>query len=217
MKIKRNGFTIVEMLMVIGVLAVLTAIVTTAASSAVRQARTRRIEAMRMMVQTGIATYRAQRGHWPPKGGKLDKWSDDGLEKQGEHVAYLGDEEYDKTMTFLVKECVDKSKSPIMDVSGLSVATRSAANAGGHGQDFRSAVAKNKRHGATLKVSEMVFGYSAAEDHAVPDWGQDRGKLAEKAGRFYRFIVKYNADSDSITVMTQSSYADKTGKKWDPK
>ncbi|MBR0313345.1 MAG: prepilin-type N-terminal cleavage/methylation domain-containing protein, partial [Oscillospiraceae bacterium] len=64
MKIKRNGFTIVEMLMVIGVLAVLTAIVTTAASSAVRQARTRRIEAMRMMVQTGIATYRAQRGHW---------------------------------------------------------------------------------------------------------------------------------------------------------
>ena len=201
MKIRRNGFTIVEMLMVIGVLAVLTAIVTTAASSAVRQARTRRAEAMRMVIQTGIATYHAQRGHWPPKsGGKLQSWSDNGLDSPGEHVDYLSDEEYDKMMAFLVKECVDKSKSPVMDVSGLTVATRSAANRGdkrGYGQDFRTAVAKNKRHGTTLKVSEMVFGYTTAKD-----------------GFFRRFVVKYNADSDSVTVMTQEQYQNETHLTW---
>ncbi len=200
MKIRRNGFTIVEMLMVIGVLAILTAIITTAASSAVRQARSRRAEAMRMVLQTGIATYHAQRGNWPPKGGTLDSWSDDGIGRQGVHVAYLSDESYDKMMTFLVKECVDRSKSPIMDVSGFTVATRAAASRSdkkGYGQDFRSAVAKNKKHGATLKVSEMVFGYTTTKD-----------------GHFRRFVVKYNADSDSVAVLTQEQYYNQTGLTW---
>ena len=41
----RRGFTIVEMLMVVGVLAVLMGIVTTAATAAIRQARDRRTAA----------------------------------------------------------------------------------------------------------------------------------------------------------------------------
>ena len=204
MKIRRNGFTIVEMLMVIAVLAVLTGIVTTAAASAIRQARTRRAEAMRMVIQNGIATYRAQRGHWPPKsGGDLQKWSDDGLDRQGAHVDYLSNEEYDKMMSFLVKECVNKTASPVMDVSGLTVATRSSANRGdgkGYGQDFRSAVAKNKKHGSTLKVNEMVFGYSTT-----------------KEGYFRRYVVKYNADSDSVTVLTQDQYYNETNRRWPDK
>ena len=40
----KKGFTIVEMLMVIGVLAILMGIVTTAASAAIKQARSRRME-----------------------------------------------------------------------------------------------------------------------------------------------------------------------------
>ena len=44
------GFTIVEMLMVIGILAVLMGIVTTAASAAIRQARERRTEASKQII-----------------------------------------------------------------------------------------------------------------------------------------------------------------------
>ena len=65
------GFTIVEMLMVIGILAVLMGIVTTAASAAIRQARERRTEASKQIIQSGIASYLAQKNHWPPKGGQL--------------------------------------------------------------------------------------------------------------------------------------------------
>ena len=47
---RRRGFTIVEMLMVIAVLGILLGIVTTAASSAIRQARVKRAEAMRTVL-----------------------------------------------------------------------------------------------------------------------------------------------------------------------
>ena len=88
---KRRGFTIVELLMVIAVLGVLTGIITTAASSAIRQARSRRAQAIKMVIQNGIATYRAQYNYWPPKGGRLNDWSDNGL-KSGKHVDYLENE-----------------------------------------------------------------------------------------------------------------------------
>ena len=51
------GFTIVEMLMVIGILAVLMGIVTTAASAAIRQARERRTEASKQIIQSRISSY----------------------------------------------------------------------------------------------------------------------------------------------------------------
>ena len=63
MRVKRNGFTIVEMLMVIGVLAILTGIVTVAATSAIRQARVRRADALANILQNGIATFYAQNGY----------------------------------------------------------------------------------------------------------------------------------------------------------
>ena len=56
----KKGFTIVEMLMVIGVLAILMGIVTTAASAAIKQARSRRMVAVQGVIQAGIATYRSQ-------------------------------------------------------------------------------------------------------------------------------------------------------------
>ena len=48
------GFTIVEMLMVIGILAVLMGIVTTAASAAIRQARERRTEASKQISRVSL-------------------------------------------------------------------------------------------------------------------------------------------------------------------
>ena len=154
------GFTIVEMLMVIGILAVLMGIVTTAASAAIRQARERRTEASKQIIQSGIASYLAQKNHWPPKGGQLQDWADNGL-GSGKRVDFLSADQYDKMMYELAKVSVgSRQASPVMDFNGVVVATRTAASkAGGRGQNFSEAIKKNKKHGSTIKLGDMVFGY----------------------------------------------------------
>ena len=194
----KKGFTIVEMLMVIGVLAILMGIVTTAASAAIKQARSRRMVAVQGVIQAGIATYRSQYDAWPPENGQLDKWASNGLSGKsnngvdsGRHIAFLSADQYDEMMYELAKVSVGQSgASPVLDVTGISVARRSAANAKtGRGMEFNEAIKKNKKHGATYDLKEMAFGY------ITPD-----------KGYFRRFVVQYNADSDSITVMTQDEY-----------
>ena len=199
MRVKRNGFTIVEMLMVIGVLAILTGLVTVAATSAIRQARVRRADALANILQNGIATFYAQNGYWPPKkSGQLQTWAEDGLDakytNKGLHAATLEDDDYDELMYSLVRMCLDGQSSPIMDVTGFTATAKSAAQkkdpATGlpkcYGQEVRNWVtakrAKNGR-GTSLRLSEMTFGYSE--------------KLK---GYFRRFKIKYNAESDSVTV-----------------
>ncbi|MGN0847623.1 MAG: type II secretion system protein [Kiritimatiellia bacterium] len=198
-RMRRQGFTIVEMLMVIGVLAILMGIVTTASSAAIRQARSRRMTAVKNVIQAGIATYRSQRDAWPPENGQLDKWSRDGISgdqvngvRSGRHLAFLSAEQYDDMMYELAKVSVGQTgASPVLDVTGIHVARKSAANSkAGRGMEFREAIKKNKKHGATYSLKDMSFGYQDAD-----------------TGYFRRFIVQYNADSDNITVMTQSEYS----------
>lgn len=196
---RKSGFTIVEMLMVVGVLAILMGIVSTAASAVIRHARNRKATAVKGVVQAGIATYRSQRDVWPPKGGQLNKWADDGLSgsqangvSSGNHVAFLSADQYDDMMYELAKVSVGETgASPVMDVMGISVARRSAASSGrGRGQEFSEAIKKNKRHGETYSLKEMAFGY-----------------ITEK-GYFRRFIVQYNVDADAVEVMSMSDYQD---------
>ena len=187
----RRGFTIVEMLMVVGVLAVLMGIVTTAATAAIRQARDRRTAAMKQVIQAGIGTHYAQKNYWPPKGGQLQSWADNGL-STGKHVDFLSADQYDTMMRELAKVSVgSKTVSPVMDFNGLTVTTRTAASRrNGRGQSFADAVKKHKKHGSTIKLADMVFGY-----------------LTKEQGYFRRYIVQYNADSDAVTVMTENDYA----------
>ncbi len=193
----KRGFTIVEMLMVIGILAILMGIVTTASSAAIRQARGRRMEAVKNVIQAGIATYRSQRDEWP---GELEDWAQKGWSgdqvngvNSGRHVAFLSAEQYDKMMYELAKVSVGQaSASPVMDVTGIYVARKAAASSKtGRGMEFREAIKKNKKHGATYSLSDMAFGYQTKDK-----------------GYFRRFLVQYNADSDSVTVMTIENFDD---------
>ena len=183
----RSGFTIVEMLVVIAVLAVLVGIVGTAATSAIRQARSRKAKALQQCVEVGIATYYAQKGYWPPKSGKIQQMADKGVDN-GKSSYTLTDAEYDAVMTELAKVSVKgKSAVPVMDITGLIVAPSAAANRKGTtGQEFREAVKKHKKHGSTLTLSQMVFGYQESS-----------------RGQFRRFRITYNAASDSVKVELQ--------------
>lgn len=198
---RRGGFTIVEMLMVVAVLGVLITIVTTAASSAMRQARDRKASALKATVRSGILAYKNQKGYYPPKSGALQKWADNGL-NGGKHVDYLSDSEYDQMMREIVSVSIKgTAATPVLDPTGLLViGAGGAGRKNVHGQEFKEAVKKNKAHGSTLTLSSMSFGY--------PESSQ---------GYFRRFVVKYNADTDDVTVLTQGEYQNATGNTWPAK
>ena len=62
---RKKGFTIIELLMVVAILATLLGIITTAVFASIRQARDRRTQAMRQTIQNGIAAYRQLKDRWP--------------------------------------------------------------------------------------------------------------------------------------------------------
>lgn len=196
---KKRGFTIVEMLMVIAVLAVLTGIVTTAATAVIRKSRVRKNEALRAALQAGIATYCQQEGYWPPgQSGTLQKWADDGLDakyrSKGVTVASLEESDYDELMNYIMTRCLNASGNPVMDVSGFTASRRAATSKRDsqdnlpmcYGEDVRSWVAKlraSNARGSVPKASDLAFGYSNSE-----------------RGYFRRFVIYYNSESDSVTV-----------------
>ena len=194
----KKGFTIVEMLMVIAVLAVLTGIVATAASSVIHKSRVRKNEALRAALQAGIATYCQQQGFWPPgKTGQLQKWADDGLDAEyrnkGVHVAALDDSSYDELMSAIMLVCLNNAGAPIMDASGFTAARKAATSTKGrdglpkcYGEDVRSWVAKvraSDARGSVPGVSQLAFGYSSSESRY-----------------FRRFKIYYNSEADNVTV-----------------
>lgn len=193
MRPNRKGFTIVELLMVIGVLGILVTIITTAASTAVRQSRARRTAAMMAVLQAGLETYYTQKGEWP---GKLQSWADKGNSGNTKiSVDYLDDKDADTVFQELVRESVKVGKSPLLDVAGLFVANSSnvkddRSEKPSYGMDFMKAIINGKHH-KKLKLANMAFGYTE-----------------KKTGWFRRFVIRYNFKTDSVTVMTQHEGTD---------
>lgn len=198
MKAKR-GFTIVELLIVIAVILTLAGITVVAATGAISSARGKRCEAMRVMLEQGLATYYAQEGKWP-----------DAIEKTingaNESVIKFDDNATDKIFQDLVGKAWGKGggkHSMLLDATGLYVCE--ASNCGNSnkgcfdshrdssdvayckgkgcrlGVDFGEAVKKNaKRH---IPLSNMAFGYPGPRE-----------------GKFCRFHISYNTRTDSVTV-----------------
>jgi len=191
----RRGFTIVEMLMVIGVLGILVTLVTVASTTVIRKSRVRRTDAMKYVLKAGFATYYTHRGEWP---GKLKTLCDDGPTSDFEKnkgYTYLDDTFADQAIRKLVDE--SRSGNPMLDISGLFVAkSDSASKKNTAGMDFRQAVLKNSR-GGKMAVAQMAFGYPESEK-----------------GHFRRFVIKYNFKTDTVDVMTQSDFATDEGSQW---
>ncbi len=181
----KKGFTIVEMLMVIAVLAILMGIVTSAATTAIRQSRNRRADAMRAVIETGITAYRARMDEWP---GVLDSWSKNGV-PGSDKKAELSPTQYDDVLLTVVRASVGSSAvTPFIDPTGLFVANKTSANSNkGFGRDFKEAIKKgNNRNRITL--SNMAFGYASP-----------------KRGYFFRYKISYNGDADTISVSRDTS------------
>lgn len=195
----KKGFTIVELLMVIGVIAILMGIITTAASSSMKAARARKADILCSAVQAGLAVYYEQKGEWPvtisttgnQEEGAGNQRNPDSIELTGPQVRAC------------VKALVDEAKqnNPMMDISGLFVSRQDGElNGGGsndpgankkqvkpaYGLDFMQAIRGTRKSQKKMKTGEMYFGY--------PD---------PETGHFLRFKMVYSVPGDTITVSKQ--------------
>ena len=186
---KRRGFTIIEMLMVIGILSILIGIITTAASQSMQAARSRRAEAAKKVVQTALGAYYAANDDWPVSG--LAKRT--GNHKNGN----VTDESvYDLTADE-VRTCVKalvmatKNGNPFLDVTGLWVSRSDGNNPNRKdlGMDFWSAIRGTRKSSKKMKLADMYFGYPRTSD-----------------GGFERFGMGYSIPGDMLIVGSRSEH-----------
>lgn len=192
--------------MVLGIIAVLMGIVTTAASESIRGARSRKADALCNVVQAGFAAYYAQFDEWPGSVGQMIANGSLGTRTNVEGYNYNSDpEKFILTMKEnddCIREMVLKTKEgiPMMDVSGLFV----SKDEGRYGEkcrglDFMQAAtikgmseAKSKLRSATggrrLTVANMHFGY--------PD---------PETGDFRHFKIIYSIPTDAFSVKRMDS------------
>ncbi len=199
---KKKAFTLLELMMVVAVISVLIGIVSVAASGAIRNARSRRADAMRVALEQGIAAYYAQEGKWP-----------DAIESKAgsmtEDTYTFNTSETDDIFQQVVGKAFGKGggrKSVLVDPSALFVAdsNRLGNNREGcydnhsnknkstycgdkkciTGLDFLIAVNRNGKD--PISFNKLAFGYQGEE------------------GKFRRFWITYNGKTDSVTVSKEN-------------
>lgn len=189
----RRGFTIVELLMVIGVIGILMGIVTTAAMGSLKSSRSQKATALCRIVEQGLATYYAQTGKWPePLGSKIDNGSlgsrsnNEGYNNQSDYNMYILDNSEGQQM---IRNVVEESAkgNPMLDISGLFVSRDQGEPTGrGYGTDLFDAVRGTKRNPERMTLAQMNFGY--------PD---------PETGYFRHFKIVYSIPTDEMKVSRQ--------------
>lgn len=189
---RRRGFTLVELMMVVGIISILLTVVVSSVSSSMKAARSRRASAICSAVQAGLATYYAQNDEWPdPLAGKVRNGNFGGSNDEGAN-GYNDADMYvlqASEVRSMVKALVDEAKNgnPLMDISALFVSRDPGEKGGkGYGMDFFTAVRGDKRSKKKMNSGEMYFGY--------PD---------PSTGRFRRLKMVYSIPADQLTVSVQ--------------
>ena len=173
---RRRGFTILELLMVVVVISILMTIVVAAMKSAISMARGQRAEANLHAWQAAIATFRATdpQGRWP---GALQNVADSGLTRM------LSQSEAQNVFRIIVQKSVGESGPalPLLDPHLLYVAPSGAIEGKSAGRMYDEARRGDRRH-RPLPVAQMEFGRQTAK------------------GKFYPYYIVYHAESDAVTV-----------------
>ena len=196
----RRGFTIVELLVVIAIIGVLIGIVTTAATSSVKNARVRRANVMAKAMQQAIAAYYAQKGVWPQA-------IESKTQNMGNKSKYtFTGSEADQIFREIVKDSVGASASrPLVDASALFVASSSKMRSNDGCFDNHSDKNSTSYCGDKRCINGVDFALASKKDSKVhiPINDMAFGWQGRKHGKFCRFWITYNALTDSVTVTRQ--------------
>lgn len=171
----RGGFTIIELMIVISIIAVLATLITRAALSSLKEAREKDGRIMAQAIKVGIANYHAQFGEWP---GAIEKYAESGKSPSGNpgHPGALSTTDADEAIRTVIEE--SGKGNPLIDASGLFVASKAAADAK-HGRGLKYGDARRQN----VALANMAFGYQRKRD-----------------GEFRRFLVKYDPTNDTVSV-----------------
>ena len=184
----KKAFTIVELLLVIGIISILMGIVTTAAASSIRSSRAHRASALCTIVQSALATYREQKGEWPITMPSSRANSEGAGKRTDPDLVELNATEVRNCVKALIEET--KKNNPMMDISGLYVSRQQGERNTGaaFGMDFLTAIHGSRKSSKKMKTAEMYFGYPETEH-----------------GWFRRFKMVYSIPSDQLTVSKQDA------------
>ncbi len=205
----RRAFTIVELLMVIGVIGILMGIVTSAAMGSLKTSRVQKADALCRIVEQGLATYYAQNDKWPePMGSKIAEGIGARSNNEGygnssdDNIYILSHGEAQQMIRNIVEESA--RGNPMLDISALFVSRSSsdpqqekcpnhAASsnqqryfpaADAYGMDLFDAVRGTKRNPERMTLGQMNFGYPHKEHN----------------GKFMPFRVVYSIPTDEMKV-----------------
>lgn len=208
---RRNGFTIIEMLVVIAILAVLLGIVGTAATAAVRNARVKRGNAMKRAWQGAITSYYAQKGEWP---GALESIA----KSSNKTIVDLNDGELNQVFQAVAKQSMEQA-NPLIDVSALYVCRNSSVIGCNdlHGEncphneldaEFHPNGSCSKNHFCGNLNCQGGLDFTKARAAGVGISSMAFGYPGKYHGKFRRYYIRYNTQTDSVTVGTRYTECD---------
>ena len=189
----RRGFTIVELMVSVGIIAILLTIVIVAAGGAQGKAREHRAVALQTALEQAIAAYYAELGEWP---SAIETKANSGGTPNADkgHSFVFTEDETDSVFREVVGKAFGNSKgskAALVDVKALFVARTASLkeNASGWGCPHC---------GRGCELSQMM---APGEDSASAINQLSFGYPCSDHGRFCRFWIKYNVPSDAVTVL----------------